>query len=160
MSKSKQRGFTIIEVALVLAVAALIFLVVFLAVPALQRNQRNDARRRDIAFVVQAVSSYTSNHNRLPTGNVDVENNTATTGWASHLIDGLSTNTQHVNVVAAAQALTVPARGTINIVPGYTCGGAPGADPVPIPGGSSRSAAIIGVIETGRTTNERYCQSV
>ena len=32
------KGFTIIEVALVLAIAGLIFLVVFLALPALQRS--------------------------------------------------------------------------------------------------------------------------
>jgi len=59
----KQRGFTIIEVALVLAVAALIFLVVFLAVPALQRNQRDDARKRDVSNVVQAVVNAVANVN-------------------------------------------------------------------------------------------------
>jgi prepilin-type N-terminal cleavage/methylation domain-containing protein len=53
-----KKGFTIIEVALVLAVAALIFLVVFLAVPALQRNQRDDARKRDVANVAQATINW------------------------------------------------------------------------------------------------------
>ena len=61
-NQKSQKGFTIIEVALVLAVGALIFLVVFLAVPALQRNQRNDARKRDQSSVVEAVTSYTSNN--------------------------------------------------------------------------------------------------
>ena len=61
---SKQQGFTIIEVALVLAVAALIFLVVFLAVPALQRNQRDDARKRDVSNVVQAVVNAVANQNK------------------------------------------------------------------------------------------------
>ncbi|PLS80866.1 hypothetical protein CYG49_03830, partial [Candidatus Saccharibacteria bacterium] len=45
---SKQSGFTIIEVVLVLAIAALIFLIVFLAVPALQRGQRDTQRRSDV----------------------------------------------------------------------------------------------------------------
>ena len=36
-----KKGFTIIEVVLVLAVAGLIFLMVFLALPALQRAQRD-----------------------------------------------------------------------------------------------------------------------
>jgi prepilin-type N-terminal cleavage/methylation domain-containing protein len=36
-----KKGFTIIEVVLVLAIAALIFLMVFSALPALQRNQRD-----------------------------------------------------------------------------------------------------------------------
>ena len=39
------RGFTIIEVVLVLAVAGLIFLMIFLALPALQRSQRDIARK-------------------------------------------------------------------------------------------------------------------
>ena len=44
-TKSK-KGFTIIEVVLVLAIAGLIFLMVFVALPALQRSQR-DTQRRD-----------------------------------------------------------------------------------------------------------------
>ncbi|MDO4271420.1 MAG: type II secretion system protein [Candidatus Saccharibacteria bacterium] len=61
-TKHYQRGFTIIEVALVLAIGALIFLVVFLAVPALQRNQRNDARKRDQSIVAAAVAQFTSTY--------------------------------------------------------------------------------------------------
>lgn len=49
MKALKQRGFTIIEVVLVLAIAGLIFLVVFLAVPALQASQRNQQRTSDLA---------------------------------------------------------------------------------------------------------------
>ena len=51
-------GFTIIEVALVLAIAGLIFLVVFLALPALQRSQRDTARRQDVAKAVTAVTQF------------------------------------------------------------------------------------------------------
>ena len=51
-------GFTIIEVALVLAIAGLIFLVVFLALPALQRSQRDSARKQDVARVVTALQQY------------------------------------------------------------------------------------------------------
>lgn len=39
------KGFTIIEVVLVLAIAGLIFLMVFIALPALQRGQRDTQRR-------------------------------------------------------------------------------------------------------------------
>ena len=59
----KDRGFTIIEVIIVLAIAALILLVVFLAVPALQRSQRNNARKNDAARVAAQVVEYTSNNN-------------------------------------------------------------------------------------------------
>ncbi|MBP9489769.1 hypothetical protein KBE88_03345, partial [Candidatus Saccharibacteria bacterium] len=45
-------AFTIIEVVLVLAIAGLIFLMVFIALPALQRNQRDTQRKNDIARIV------------------------------------------------------------------------------------------------------------
>lgn len=55
-------GFTIIEVVLVLAIAGLIFLMVFLALPALQRSQRDAQRKRDIAVIRAAVENYRSNN--------------------------------------------------------------------------------------------------
>lgn len=58
--KNKQ-GFTIIEVVLVLAIAALIFLMVFIALPALQRNQRDTQRKNDLGRFMSAISSYQSN---------------------------------------------------------------------------------------------------
>ncbi|MFZ1706834.1 MAG: prepilin-type N-terminal cleavage/methylation domain-containing protein [Candidatus Nanogingivalis sp.] len=54
----KERGFTIIEVVLVLAIAGLIFLMVFIALPALQRNQRDTQRKNDMSRVLSAVQSY------------------------------------------------------------------------------------------------------
>lgn len=51
-------GFTIIEVALVLAIAGLIFLVVFIAWPALQNSQQDTARRQDVGRVVSALEQY------------------------------------------------------------------------------------------------------
>ena len=62
MTKSK-KGFTIIEVVLVLAIAGLIFLMVFIALPALQRSQRNTRRRQDMARILSAVNDYQSNNN-------------------------------------------------------------------------------------------------
>jgi prepilin-type N-terminal cleavage/methylation domain-containing protein len=68
-----QKGFTIIEVMIVLVIAAVIILIVFLAVPALQRNARNNQRKSDAARISAAVSEYTNNTNgSLPTtwGNI------------------------------------------------------------------------------------------
>lgn len=60
-------GFTIIEVVLVLAIAGLIFLMVFIALPALQRSQRDTQRRDDMARLVTAITQFqTNNNNRLP----------------------------------------------------------------------------------------------
>lgn len=66
-STHKQKGFTIIEVVLVLAIAGLIFLMVFIALPALQRSQRDTQRRNDLSRAQTAVNSYRSNNrNALP----------------------------------------------------------------------------------------------
>jgi len=76
MPKSKQQsqkmtsGFTIIEVVLVLAIAGLIFLMVFVALPALQRSQRDTQRRNDMSRVDTSLVQYQTNHsnqsNNLP----------------------------------------------------------------------------------------------
>ena len=54
LSRSRT-GFTIIEVLIVLAIASLIMLIVFLAVPALQRNWRNHQRRQDASLIFAAI---------------------------------------------------------------------------------------------------------
>lgn len=65
--KKREQGFTIIEVLIVLAIAGLIILIVFLAVPALQRNQRNSARDADANRISTAVNDCLSNKNgRVP----------------------------------------------------------------------------------------------
>lgn len=57
-----KRGFTIIEVVLVLAVAGLIFLMVFIALPALQRSQRDTQRRNDYGMLSAAITSYSASN--------------------------------------------------------------------------------------------------
>ena len=59
---STKKGFTIIEVVLVLAIAGLIFLMVFLALPALQRSQRDTQRKQDVAMVVTALHNWKANN--------------------------------------------------------------------------------------------------
>lgn len=67
-SKKLTQGFTIIEVLIVLAIAGLILAIVFLAVPALQRNSRNNAIRSDSANILAGVNEYISNNNgQMPT---------------------------------------------------------------------------------------------
>jgi len=66
MTKNNKKGFTIIEVVLVLAIAGLIFLMVFIALPALQRSQRNTRRRQDMARILTAVTDYQANNSKLP----------------------------------------------------------------------------------------------
>lgn len=61
--QSPRKGFTIIEVVLVLAIAGLIFLMVFVAFPALQRSQRDTQRRDDMARFMSQLTQYQSNNN-------------------------------------------------------------------------------------------------
>lgn len=65
MNIRKQQGFTIIEVVLVLAIAGLIFLMVFIALPTLQRNQRDTQRRDDLARFKAQMSQYQANNKGL-----------------------------------------------------------------------------------------------
>lgn len=59
----REEGFTIIEVLIVLAIAGLIMVIVFIAVPQLQRNQRNEARNNDARLLANAVGDCMSNRN-------------------------------------------------------------------------------------------------
>jgi prepilin-type N-terminal cleavage/methylation domain-containing protein len=54
---NNSEGFTIIEVMIVLAIAALILLIVLLAVPALQRSANNTSRKNDASAIEGAVSN-------------------------------------------------------------------------------------------------------
>lgn len=61
--QKSEKGFTIIEVMIVLAIAGLILLIVFLAVPALQRSSRNTARKGDVARITSASAEFVANNN-------------------------------------------------------------------------------------------------
>jgi prepilin-type N-terminal cleavage/methylation domain-containing protein len=63
----KDGGFTIIEVMIVLAVAGLIMAIVLVAIPQLQRSQRNSARRDIMSRIKTEIDSYAGNNNgRVP----------------------------------------------------------------------------------------------
>lgn len=69
---NSKQGFTIIEVVLVLAIAGLIFLMVFVALPALQRSQRDTQRRNDMSRVDTSLVQYQTNHSNLSVNLPDV----------------------------------------------------------------------------------------
>ena len=64
----KQRGFTIIEVVLVLAIAGLIFLVIFVALPQLQSSRRDTQRRSDFNKLYGLLTEFAANHNNTYPG--------------------------------------------------------------------------------------------
>ena len=67
MAQQNKKGFTIIEVVLVLAIAGLIFLMVFVAFPALQRSQKDTQRQNDISRLSTQITNFkTNNKNAIP----------------------------------------------------------------------------------------------
>ena len=87
------KGFTIIEVSLVLAIAGLIFLMIFIALPALHRQQRDTARKEDITAFISAVKKYqTNNRGALPNGEGNFEKATGSgdgAKWSGFIRDYL-----------------------------------------------------------------------
>ena len=59
----KDKGFTLIEIVLVLAIAGLLLVIVFLAVSGAQRNRRDTQRKNDLSRIAAQVESYASNNN-------------------------------------------------------------------------------------------------
>jgi prepilin-type N-terminal cleavage/methylation domain-containing protein len=62
----KHQGFTIIEVMIVLAIAGLILLIVFIAVPALQRNGRNYDRKDYTGQIYAQMNEFYTQKHRMP----------------------------------------------------------------------------------------------
>ena len=73
------------EVMIVLAIAGLVLAIVFIAVPALQRNSRNTQRRSDLANLRAQFDTWTSNNNgKLPTTADHMLSITGSTGWGHY----------------------------------------------------------------------------
>ena len=85
VKNNNKKGFTIIEVVLVLAIAGLIFLMVFIALPALQRSQRNTQRENDISRFMTEMNNYrTNNGNQTPFLAFDTDNDPNLENNATH----------------------------------------------------------------------------
>lgn len=97
--KNLNKGFTIVEVMIVLAIGGMIMLIVFLAVPALQRNSRNNQRTADASRTAAAVNECLANTNGTvascgiggidPTY-IDIASNSQLTGTGGATVDGLA----------------------------------------------------------------------
>lgn len=159
-NKQRGEGFTIIEVVLVLAIAALILLMVFLALPALQRGQRDTARKNDISRLQSAINNYKSrNRGQLPTnyssffsselrrvtsaspsGTEDFSDPTGGNYTASVVTSGTFTTGNNQQVYSDSTAAT------IYIYPGLTCDGDSAIGTINT---SARKVAIIKPLEGG-----------
>ena len=145
-TKKDQKGFTIIEVMIVLAIAGLIIAVVLVAVPQLQRNQRNNARKSILSRIKSEIDNYAGNNNGTypinSNGNVagSFGATTANTnaflgkylaqtagGGGVNINDPSTGNAVTFTVPAAlvptaAELTTLPAQGVVNYIFGAVCG--------------------------------------
>lgn len=141
-----QRGFTIIEVLIVLAIGGLILLIVFLAVPALQRNSRNTQRASDIAALGGALSEYVNNNNAvLPVDDASWEANVKPNYKFGYYDASLNTTVVYNKNNSAANRTAVTNPDVINVHTYTKCNGnnAVGA------GASSRSVVALYAVEGG-----------
>ena len=111
---NKQSGFTIIEVMIVLAVAGLIMAIVFLAIPALQRSNRNTQRKNDATRLAGLVAEFQSNNNGKLPANVTTDIGSPT--WSSF-------DTAGVTIVAKSTNPGAPNQDEMKLVTGAKCNG-------------------------------------
>lgn len=152
---NKTKGFTIIEVVLVLAIAGLIFLVVFLALPALQRGQRDNQRKQDLSRLMSQVTAYQSNNQgSLPYGEWDTFRSNYLTNNATFedpTTGGDYAITQQASTTGAGLPTSIEA-GEIFVYPGLKCTDMTGSATANT---SSRTLAAIVYQEQGGY----YCQN-
>lgn len=149
--RNKEKGFTIIEVVLVLAIAGLIFLIVFLALPQLQRSRRDTQRKNDVGRLLSALESYSGNNNgNYPTNQAETDlmvSGYLTTG-GSVFRDPQSGAGNYTVTWANGAALPNTADtaiGTIYYRTGATCGTAEGT----FTAGSTRDVSALTPLEGG-----------
>lgn len=122
-------GFTIIEVMIVLAIAGLIMLIVFLAVPALQRNAHNTTIKNDIASILGAMNEYTNNNGgAVPVNQATLITGTTATVGTNCATAGSNCATVKVGFVTSGSIVTTipaaaPPVGTVTVITGATCNG-------------------------------------
>jgi prepilin-type N-terminal cleavage/methylation domain-containing protein len=79
IKQKRAAGFTIIEVMIVLAIAGLIMVIVFIAVPQLQRSERNTNRKSVVSRIKTEIDNYASNN----AGAIPTADAAAATGFLS-----------------------------------------------------------------------------
>ncbi len=157
----KESGFTIIEVVLVLAIAGLIFLIVFLALPQLQRSRRDTQRKNDVGRMLSSLESYAGNNSGVyPAAAASGANSFtsfATTYLSDNYLDptsglGYGVNPPSTGTTPTTSTFGVGSAGT---TPGnfrYATNGVCSGEAIAT-GSGSRDIAIVMRLETGS-----YCQ--
>lgn len=112
---TNQSGFTIVETLIVLAIVGAIMLVVFLAVPALQRNSRNTQIRNDAASVLSTVNEFATNNNGNLPETVTADVNTGAVTATSTVAGSVPANGRVRAGTTVSRVATHNAASTTNI---------------------------------------------
>lgn len=156
-TKEKAKGFTIIEVVLVLAIAGLIFLVVFLALPALQRGQRDQQRKQDLArFISQLVAYQSNNQGLLPTSYSS--SSSFVTNYLTNnqsFSDPSTGSTYTISTPTASATADTPAIGQILVYTSAKCDSGASSGVAALSTTNNRVVAVVIYQEQGALT----CQS-
>ena len=161
-SVKKEEGFTIIEVMIVLAIAGLILLIVFLAVPALQRNAKNTAIKNDATGLTSAFNEYKSNNDGALPLTVTAATGTITLAPAvGSPLAPANAKVQTNTTVAAGTVGTAyaPAVGTLNQLT-YILNAQCGASGSLTPTAQSGQTAVYYTVQTGTNTYAGKCIEV
>jgi type IV pilus assembly protein PilA len=130
-------------------IAAVIILIVFLAVPALQRNSRNNQRKNDVSRISAAITETSNNNNgTLPVAFADISGNVGNLGFYTA-----------ANVSYSTTANSNTDENTVIIRNGRTCStSGSGADNVTTASGSGRQFVILYSVETGGDGDDQCLQ--
>lgn len=156
--KDNKKGFTIIEVVLVLAIAGLIFAMVFIALPALQRSQRDQSRKNDASVVASAINNWNSANRNGGTFSEDS---------LRKYVEKLDQYDKNSELKVATPGASMSVAGNeIKVMRGKKCPSstpAPSADDpanITLQNGSSRNAAVVVLLENNGSQKQLYCQDV
>jgi prepilin-type N-terminal cleavage/methylation domain-containing protein len=135
--KLNNKGFTIVEVLIVLAIAGVILATILLAVPALQRNSRNANAKQAATNVIGDITDATSANNGAVPSAASV-----TSGILTLTVSG-ATKTYNVPAQITTTSAVAPTNtSTLQIVAG-TCNGATAAP------AAGSSWAVVYFVEGG-----------
>ena len=111
MTKVSKKGFTLIEIVIVLAIAALIMVIVFLAVAGAQRAQRDNTNKSAAGQALSQAEQYLANNSGAYPKDTPVPTN---------YLSGIKTSTGS-NPTSVAKPADAKATGDVIVVTNATC---------------------------------------
>jgi len=136
----KDKGFTLIEIVLVLAIAGLLLVIVFLAVSGAQKSRRDSQRKSDAARILAQLEQSASNlSGAYPSTQALLD--TFTSGYiTTGNYKDPSSGTQYT----LTYGIAAPAAGVMQVASNASCSGG-----LLVVGGGSRVAGVQTYVENG-----------